>query len=259
MTAKLIFGIGVLLSIPFQACKTGSKNTSSSLPAADNSMVSVDWPGTYYGILPCADCEGIETVLTLNKDLTYILKKKYGGKDDASVHETKGSFTWNKEGSKVTLKGENPGQYLVGENQLFQLDQNGNRITGSLADKYRLARQVPAITEKYWKLTELFGKKLEPDQSFVKEPHMILRAEGNNVKGHGSCNAFSGTYELQPNDRITFSKMAGTMMACPNMEVENNFHKVLGTADSYILKGDTLLLIRARMAPLARFEAVYFR
>ena len=40
------------------------------------------------------------------------------------------------------------------------------------------------------------------------------------------------------------------------MDVENAFHEALRTADNYSLDGDRLTLNRARMAPLARFEAV---
>jgi hypothetical protein len=46
-------------------------------------------------------------------------------------------------------------------------------------------------------------------------------------------------------------------MACPNLETETHFFKALQMADNYILNGDTLILNKARMAPLARFEAVY--
>ena len=33
-----------------------------------NSRNSLDWNGVYKGVLPCADCEGIETVITLLND-----------------------------------------------------------------------------------------------------------------------------------------------------------------------------------------------
>ena len=41
------------------------------------------------------------------------------------------------------------------------------------------------------------------------------------------------------------------------MEVEQAFYEALGTADNYSIAGDHLTLNRARMAPLARLEAVY--
>ena len=32
-----------------------------TVSASDNSQNSLDWEGTYKGIIPCADCEGIKT------------------------------------------------------------------------------------------------------------------------------------------------------------------------------------------------------
>jgi hypothetical protein len=58
-------------------------------------------------------------------------------------------------------------------------------------------------------------------------------------------------------NRITISKMISTQMACPDMEIDTQFLKVLQIADNYYLIRDALVLNKARMAPLARFQAVY--
>ena len=114
-----------------------------SADLAHTSQNSLDWSGMYKGVVPCADCEGIETILILNSDKTYLLRTKYLGKGDGQPIEKTGSLTWNAEGNTITLGGiENaPGQYFVGENQVIQLDMSGNRITGGLADKYILNKQ----------------------------------------------------------------------------------------------------------------------
>jgi heat shock protein HslJ len=119
------------------------------------------------------------------------------------------------------------------------------------------AAGADGIAGKYWKLVELNGK---PVPSLEREPHMILKADGK-VNGFGGCNAFTGTYTLDaPASRISFGQIASTMMACmTGMDMEQAFHEVLRHADSYTLDGDRLALNRARMAPLARFEAVYLR
>ena len=49
------------------------------------------------------------------------------------------------------------------------------------------------------------------------------------------------------------------MMACPDMETETQFYKVLEMVDNYYHNNDTLILNKAKMAPLARFVAVYLR
>jgi uncharacterized lipoprotein NlpE involved in copper resistance len=129
---------------------TPSDSPSNTAPAAspaatpkaatpDNSMTSVDWAGAYMGVVPCADCEGIQTIITLNSDRTYVRRTKYLGRDD-KVFEQKGAFTWDADGGKIQLQDAvgGPDRYLVGENVLIQLDKDGNRITGEMEDKYIL-------------------------------------------------------------------------------------------------------------------------
>ncbi|PZX53162.1 copper resistance protein NlpE [Algoriphagus chordae] len=109
----------------------------------DNSATSLDWNGTYEGIVPCASCEGIETRLTLNTDLTYKLVTNYLGRNDALEQENTGSFTWDKTGSIITLAkvAQGPRQYKVGENRIWQLDMKGKIIKGDLADHYILTKK----------------------------------------------------------------------------------------------------------------------
>jgi uncharacterized lipoprotein NlpE involved in copper resistance len=130
---------------------TATSGADSTAQATDTAVTdkphtsqhSLDWSGMYKGVVPCADCEGIETILILNADNTYLVRTNYLGQPDAQAIEKTGSFTWNAEGNTVILAGiENaPNQYFVGENQVIQLDMTGNRITGGLADKYILAKQ----------------------------------------------------------------------------------------------------------------------
>lgn len=103
---------------------------------------SLDWPGIYFGFMPCADCPGIKTTLALNKNNSYIRITMYAGKSDREFVE-KGKFEWSDKANTIVLipkKGGEQHQYLVGDNQLIQLNMEGNRITGKLADRYVLRR-----------------------------------------------------------------------------------------------------------------------
>lgn len=116
-----------------------------------------------------------------------------------------------------------------------------------------------SLTETYWKLTELIGQP-ETTPEGQKEMHLILKKDGNMINGFGGCNTFRGTYRLQEATfRITFSKMASTLMACLNMEKEKSFIEVLEKADNYAILGNVLSLNKARMAPLAKFEKVLIK
>ncbi|MBD0724905.1 hypothetical protein B6A10_06920 [Flavobacterium sp. L1I52] len=115
------------------------------------------------------------------------------------------------------------------------------------------------LQEKYWKLIEIRGQKVT-SENYLKEPHFILKAKDSRIVGNSGCNSFSGTYELTPEtNRIAIYNIAMTRMACIKPTVEEAFIKVLETADNYTVKNDTLQLNKARMAPMAKFVAVYLK
>jgi uncharacterized lipoprotein NlpE involved in copper resistance len=143
----LLFLTGLFI---FGSCQKSSKQTDTVIDDEmfedfidhHTSQNSLDYLGIYSGILPCADCEGIEVTLELGPGDSYIRKSTYLGKDDNQVFESSGTFSWNEAGNTITLlEEEAPNQYFVGENVLFHLDMEGNRITGDLADNYKLIKQ----------------------------------------------------------------------------------------------------------------------
>ncbi|MDU1889906.1 MAG: copper resistance protein NlpE [Dysgonomonas sp.] len=105
-----------------------------------NAKNSLDYKGTYQGKVPTASGEGMIVSITLD-DSTFVKKTEYVGKKN-SKFESKGKYTWNAEGNTVTLEGvkDEPSKYFVGENTLTQLDMDGNKITGDLADMYILKK-----------------------------------------------------------------------------------------------------------------------
>ncbi|ENT4822120.1 TPA: envelope stress response activation lipoprotein NlpE [Citrobacter farmeri] len=93
---------------------------------------------SWRGILPCADCEGIETSLFLEKDGTWVMNERYQG-----VREEPSSFasygTWARTADKLVLtdsQGEKSYYRAKGE-ALEMLDREGNPIESQL--NYTLA------------------------------------------------------------------------------------------------------------------------
>jgi len=244
------------------ACKTDKKSIQPSEATPDNSRTSLDWKGVYRGVLPCADCEGIQTEIALNIDLTYQITSKYLGKNEEAFKEI-GTFIWDDAGAKITLKNSEPNsainQYLVGENMLFKLDADGNRIEGDLKEMYQLKKVYldNTIAEKYWKLVELNGNKIILDKNQNTGPHLMLKNENSQVYGNGGCNVIQGSYELSAGNKIKFSKMATTKMFCDYMETEQALLQVLEMADNYSVEKDTVSLKNASMLSLAKFQLVY--
>lgn len=255
-----LFLILALLTI-ISACNSNKKSNQNTDAMPDNSKTSLDWPGVYRGVLPCADCEGIETELTLNADLTYVISSIYLGKNNEALKEN-GNFKWDEAGAKITLENTDSkatNQYLVGENMLFKLDANGNRIEGDLKEKYQLKKVQfnNKIAEKYWKLIELNGKKVILGKNQNIAPHLTLKNENSRVFGNGGCNAFQGTFELSEGNKIKFSKLASTKMFCDYMEMETAMLNALEMADNYSAKKDTVSLNNATMVSLAKFQLIY--
>lgn len=84
---------------------------------------------SWRGILPCADCEGIETSLFLGKDGTWVMNERYQG-----VREEPSSFasygTWARTADKLVLtdsQGEKS-YYRAKGDALEMLDREGNPI-----------------------------------------------------------------------------------------------------------------------------------
>ena len=88
---------------------------------------------SWRGILPCADCEGIETSLFLEKDGTWVMNERYQGvKDEPSSFASYG--TWARTADKLVLtnsKGEKSYFRAKGD-KLEMLDRNGSPIQSPL-------------------------------------------------------------------------------------------------------------------------------
>lgn len=251
----MIFVSVIILS----GCNNKPKKVKSTSiehpPTADKSKTSLDWNGTYKGVLPCADCEGIETVLILDEDLSYIKKVKYMGKDNTFKTST-GNFIWLDDGNIITLDEDKPNAYRVGENQLFALDMNDARITGNLQDRYILKKlsNEDLMLDNYWKLVSVNGKILQETKNKPKEAHIMFIQQDSMVVGSGGCNRLRGGFSLEySTNRLSFKKISTTMMACDNLDTEAEFLKVLENVSQYKIIKDSLMIFNTDMSSHADF------
>ena len=132
----------ILLSACAQQPRQNAEEATQEIypPDMHTARIALDYEGTYHGILPCANCEGIETEITLKDSVQFIKITRYLGKSD-EVFEQSGRYSWNEQGNTITLKGvEKPNRYFVAENALIHLTIDDMPITGELADKYRLRK-----------------------------------------------------------------------------------------------------------------------
>jgi|SRR5690606_37622702 len=145
---KLIYVSLILCA--FTACKNNKEKEpaeelveTEQVPDMHTSQIALDWQGVYKGVLPCADCEGIEIEVKLSEDNSYVVKRLYLGKDD-NIFEENGILEWTEDGGSIVLtekvKGS-PTLFKVGENYLLHLNQKGEIIEGEMAERYVLRKQ----------------------------------------------------------------------------------------------------------------------
>jgi uncharacterized lipoprotein NlpE involved in copper resistance len=133
---KAIIGFCILLA------GSGCASTSSSEIGPDvghSSRNSLDWAGSYRGVFPCADCPGIQTIVTLKADNTYVSSSTYLG-NQGRTSTQQGTFRWDETGNVISLSGDEPAHYRVGEGRLIRLALDGSSMTGALADRYVLKK-----------------------------------------------------------------------------------------------------------------------
>ncbi len=111
----------IALCVALSACMPRNEAEGNARATAHNSRNSLDWAGTYEGVLPCADCPGIKTRLSLRQDGSYELSSEYLERQVAPRIE-RGQFAWQPGGNAIRLEGEGGGQqFAVGEGRLAWL------------------------------------------------------------------------------------------------------------------------------------------
>lgn len=100
-------------------------------------------PATFVGVLPCADCEGIDYHLDIMPDGSYALRNRYLGKDVDRAYDDIGSWALSSDGITLALRGgrEAPVYFSIENPQVLRkLDLTGRPIESDL--DYDLRRRA---------------------------------------------------------------------------------------------------------------------
>jgi len=138
--------------------------------------------GTFYGVLPCADCQGIEYELTLNADGTYAKRTHYLGRG-MQVHNATGTYEILGR-NRLVLGGKDldngMNQFAIMGSELEMLDTEGEEIETGFRELYILSKERPVnfMAEKPVRYDVKFrGHGNEPFWSLEMDfdHHMTLR------------------------------------------------------------------------------------
>lgn len=100
------------------------------------------------------------------------------------------------------------------------------------------ASASPPLWGTEWRLDDLAGRAV------LGQPAATLAfPEAGRAAGHGSCNRFFGSVQVE-GSQIGFGQMGATRMACmgPVGEQEDRYLKALADAQRYEVRGRTLLI-----------------
>jgi uncharacterized lipoprotein NlpE involved in copper resistance len=124
----------ILLYIAVFCLACNNNDSKSDRQKVDNII------GIYNGIIPCSDCKGINYIISLNIDSTYILSMEYIGKPEERNLFTSSGF-WTIENHNVKLLNKYDGNYLfkISKSSLMMLDMNGNIMKNN--EKYLLKKK----------------------------------------------------------------------------------------------------------------------
>lgn len=210
--------------------------TPAAAPPVDmhNSRNSLDWAGAYEGVLPCADCPGIKTRLTLRRDGGYELSTQYLDRQPAP-QVVRGQFTWNAAGGAVLLDAAGGGQqFAVGEGRLTLLNRDATASAPSSANRV-LTLVAPAaagaagadatvktLESHRWTLdsaVDALGQRIDavspgPGRAFE------LGFAAARIQVKGGCNPMNGGYEIGADGRLKVGRLASTMMACESAAMQ---------------------------------------
>ncbi len=214
-------------------------------------------PARFTGVLPCADCPGIDYLLDLNSNHTYTLRMTY---EERNAHlDESGTWGLDDAGKTITLHSHNGGaqKYAMRDgNTLRQLDIHGNEIESKL--NFDLKREQAPVSsadnapeKTAWRLLELRGKAVTETP---KEAYIQFDATSHRVSGSGGCKRLMGSYTIK-GDRLQFGQMAGTMMACAQgMDTEREFLQALSQVKKWKIADGKLELFDSDSKMLAKFE-----
>lgn len=216
--------ISLFLALCFALSAFSMAPAARAADGAHNSRNSLDWAGTYEGVLPCADCPGIRTRLTLRKDGRYEMSTFYIDRS-SEPHVVRGKFKWQPGGNAIALDARRNGErFAVGEGRLARLDPGaaphwpqGARYVLERVAAGGEASSVKAQLESHrWTLvaaTDAKGQRIDTLASDSKRPIAFEFANGR-IAIEGGCNRGGGGYRIDAEGRLVVGRFASTMMAC---------------------------------------------
>ena len=240
--------IASILLITTSQC---SRKTSGKVISNHESEESQnDMTGIYTGVLPCADCPGIETTITVHSDNSYEIAQVYTDKDSVPYISSGLIEEGEKENIWVFKSRYHEVFYQNEDSALRMLNLSQKETEGQPEQNYVLKKKetdrnellMSQLTGKKWILSQLPGVSFSFKEKHRK-PHIIFDSEKKRIHGFAGCNSFFGQYIITDDGALKFDNIASTKMYCPEtMEVETALLQALGNCSNFLVSDHSLQL-----------------
>lgn len=245
------------------------------------SQDSLDWAGTYEGLLACADCAGIHTRLTLDWDGSFEIFSRRLARDTAPSL-AQGQFEWEPGGRIIALDTEGGAQrFAVGEGRLLRLDvgqaqpawDRPEAVLPLVPSDWRSNRQGLAemLEDHRWMLVNAVDATNQRLDALFPDPERAFAFEFVESRLHvqGGCNGLRGAFRVDPDAMLEVTGAMSTMMACaaPLMAADASLSALLAAPLEMVLvqgaqptlvllaTGGDALVLTGELTPEAQFGA----
>lgn len=100
------------------------------------------------------------------------------------------------------------------------------------------SKSMAKLSDVKWILQTLNGQEIK-----LSDPNSEIFIQFNEaekrVNGRGGCNRFFGNYEMEGH-KLKFSPMGATRMACPDLQKETEFFKMLDEVEDFSINANQL-------------------
>ncbi len=111
----------------------------------------------------------------------------------------------------------------------------------AILDRKDMVSEAVLLSAK-WQVSRINGEELVmKNEGNPTKPFIELDIQKKSITGLAGCNRITGQIvsNKEVNRSMSFPNVASTRMACPNMEVENQFLKALNSVETYKLSPST--------------------
>lgn len=107
-------------------------------------------------------------------------------------------------------------------------------------DEYYQEQALSKLDGK-WFINQVYDMEIDTSQFEGKQPFMNIDLKKGSLNGNDGCNLFQGKVSVKKN-KIIYGPTAGTLMACPNMEISRKIMASFNEKELTYVLNDVLTL-----------------